>query len=101
MRSAVFGSSVHWLRRQSAVLLLGLTALGLAAGGLAWLAGARGTADLCWLIAAAIGLGYALWSAVDAIRHGRLGVDVIALLALSGAVAVREYLAAAVISVMR
>ena len=100
MRSAVFGSSVNWLRRQSAVLLLGLTALGLAGGGLAWLAGARAAADLCWLIAAAIGLGYALWSAVDAIRHGRLGVDVIALLALSGAVAVREYLAAAVISVM-
>jgi len=81
-------------------LLLGLTALGLAAGGLAWLAGGRGAADTCWLIAAAVGLAYALWSAVDAIRHGRLGVDVIALLALTGAVAVREYLAAAVISVM-
>jgi P-type E1-E2 ATPase len=33
-------------------------------------------------------------------RPGRVGVDVIALLALAGAVAVREYLAAAVISVM-
>ena len=35
-----------------------------------------------------------------ALRHRRLGVDVIAVLALAGAPAVREYLAAAVISVM-
>ena len=80
--------------------MLGVTAVGLAAGGLAWLAGAGGVADTCWLASAAFGLGYALWSAADAIRHGRLGVDVIALLALAGAVAVREFLAAAVISVM-
>src|SRR5215472_9942696 len=86
--------------QRSAVLLLGLTAVGLAAGALAWLSGGRGVAHACWLVAAAFGLGYALWSAVDAIRHGRLGVDAIALLALAGAVAVREYLAAAVISVM-
>src|SRR5262249_32522033 len=36
----------------------------------------------------------------DALRHGRVGVDVIALLALTGALAVRELLAAAVIAVM-
>jgi heavy metal translocating P-type ATPase len=82
------------------VLLLGVTAIGLAAGGMARLAGGHGIADACWLVAAGFGLGYALWSAVDAIRRGRLGVDVIALLALAGAVAVREYLAAAVISTM-
>ncbi len=82
------------------MLLLVVTAAGLAAGGLAWLAGAGGVADACWLVSAAFGLGYALWSAVDSIRRGRLGVDVIALLALAGAVAVRELLAAAVISVM-
>ena len=100
MGSGLFRSPVRWLGRRSAVLLLGLTAIGLAAGGLAWLAGAKGAADTFWLIAAAAGLAYALWSAVDAVRRGRLGVDVIALLALAGAVAVREYLAAAVISVM-
>ena len=77
-----------------------MTTVGLAAGGLAWLAGAGGVADTCWLVSAAFGLGYALWSAAGAIRRGRLGVDVIALLALAGAVAVRELLAAAVISVM-
>jgi heavy metal translocating P-type ATPase len=89
-----------WLRRRAAVLLLAVTTVSLAAGGLAWLVSGRGVADACWLVAAAFGLGYALWSAVDAIRRGRLGVDVIALLAVAGAVAVREYLAAAVISVM-
>ncbi len=100
MSSVLLRRAAGWFGRRSAVLLLGVTAIGLAAGGSAWLAGAGGVADACWLVAAAFGLGYALWSAVDAIRHGRLGVDVIALLALAGAVAVREYLAAAVISVM-
>ncbi|HEX6519435.1 MAG TPA: heavy metal translocating P-type ATPase [Streptosporangiaceae bacterium] len=100
MRNVLSGLAAGWLGRRSAVLLLGVTAAGLAAGGVAWLAGAHGIADGCWLVSAAFGLGYALWSAVDGIRRGRLGVDVIALLALAGAVAVREFLAAAVISVM-
>ena len=82
------------------MLLLGVTAAGLAAGGLVWLVGESEVADACWLVTAAFGLGYVLWSAVDAIRRRRLGVDLIALLALAGAVAVREYLASAVISVM-
>jgi heavy metal translocating P-type ATPase len=93
-------SAAGWLGRRSAVLLLVVTVAGLAAGGLARLAGAGGAADWCWLVSAGLGLGYALWSAADSLRRGRLGVDVIALLALAGAVAVRELLAAAVISVM-
>ncbi|HLI40577.1 MAG TPA: heavy metal translocating P-type ATPase [Streptosporangiaceae bacterium] len=89
-----------WLARRTAPLLLAVTAAGLAAGGLAELAGGGGAADLAWLAAAACGLGYALWATADSLRRGRLGVDVIALLALGGAVAVGELLAAAVISVM-
>ena len=100
MRRGLLRSAAGWLGRRSAALLLGVTAVGLVAGGVALLAGAHGVADGCWLVSAAFGLGYALWSAADGIRHGRLGVDVIALLALAGAVAVREFLAAAVISVM-
>ena len=101
MRSvALLRSAVGWLGRRSAVLLLSVTAAGLAAGGLAWLTGAGGVADGCWLVSAGLGLAYALWSAADSLRRGRVGVDVIALLALAGAVAVRELLAAAVISVM-
>ena len=89
-----------WLGRRTALLLLVATASGLAAGGLARLAGAGAVADAAWLATAALGLGYALWSMADSILRGRLGVDVIALLALGGAVAVGELLAAAVISVM-
>ena len=89
-----------WLRRRSALVLLIVTLSGLVAGGLARLAGAGAIADAAWLATAACGIGYALWSAVDSVRHGRVGVDVIALLALAGAVATRELLAAAVVSVM-
>jgi heavy metal translocating P-type ATPase len=89
-----------WLGRRAALLLLVATASGLTAGGLARLAGAGAVADAAWLATAAVGLGYALWSAADSILRGRLGVDVIALLALGGAVVVGELLAAAVISVM-
>jgi cation transport ATPase len=89
-----------WLRRRSALVLLVVTVSGLAAGGLARLVGADTVADAAWLAAAACGLGYSLWSAADSLRHGRLGVDVIALLALAGAIAVGELLAAAVIAVM-
>ena len=97
---ALLRLAAGWLGRRSALLLLVVTAAGLAAGGGAWLAGAGGFADGCWLVSAGLGLAYALWSAADSLRRGRLGVDVIALLALAGAVAVRELLAAAVISVM-
>jgi heavy metal translocating P-type ATPase len=88
------------LRRRSALVLLVVTVSGLAAGGLARLVGAGTVADVAWLAAASCGLGYSLWSAADSLRHGRLGVDVIALLALAGAIAVGELLAAAVIAVM-
>jgi heavy metal translocating P-type ATPase len=89
-----------WVRRRSALALLVVTLSGLATGGLARLAGADAIADAAWLASAACGLGYAVWSAADSLRRGRLGVDVIALLAVAGAAAVGEVLAAAVISVM-
>jgi heavy metal translocating P-type ATPase len=82
------------------VVLLALTTTCLAVGGAMRLAGAGSAADATWLAAAAVGIGYALWAMADALRHGRVGVDLIALLALAGAIAVGELLAAAVISVM-
>ncbi len=89
-----------WLVRQSAPLLLVVTTAGMIAGGLARLAGAGGVADAVWLGAAVCGLAYSFWIAAIGIARGRLSVDVIALLALAGAIAVDELLAAAVISVM-
>ena len=89
-----------WLAQRSAPLLLAVTTAGLAAGGAAWLADASRAADAAWLASAACGLAYAIWAAVASVARGRLSVDVIALLALAGAIAVDELLAAAVISVM-
>jgi heavy metal translocating P-type ATPase len=100
MMMAIPRRTWEWLRRRSASALLVATLSGLAAGGVARLAGADTIADTAWLASAACGLGCAVWSAAESLRRGRLGVDIIALLALAGAVAVGELLAAAVISVM-
>jgi heavy metal translocating P-type ATPase len=89
-----------WLTRHAAVVLLAATVAGLLAGGLLWLAGAAHAADLAWLAVGGCGAAYALWAMADSVRQHRLGIDVIALLAVAGALAVREFLAAAVIGVM-
>ncbi|TCB92136.1 cadmium-translocating P-type ATPase [Micromonospora zingiberis] len=81
------------------VPLTGLTALVLVGAGL-WLSGRRGAADLVW---AAVTLTALLPAAVSVLRdlwRRRFGVDVIAVLALAGALGVGEYLAGAVIAVM-
>jgi cation transport ATPase len=90
----------EWLVRRSALLLLVVTTAGMAVGAVASLAGASGVAGAAWLGVAACGLAHSFWIAAASIAHGRLSVDVIALLALAGAIAVDELLAAAVISVM-
>src|SRR5579859_3724288 len=89
-----------WLSRHAAVGLLIVTVAGLAAGLLLRLAGAAHAGDLAWFAVGGCGAAYALWAMADSLRHRRLGVDVIALLAVAGALAVREFLAAAVIGVM-
>ena len=89
-----------WLAGRSAVLMLTLAASGLLAGVALHLGGAGGAGNALWAAAGAAGAVYALWAVADAFRHGRVGVDVIAVLALAGALAVGELLAAAVISVM-
>ena len=82
------------------IALLVLMILGLVLGGALRLAGAGDAANTAWLVTGACGAAFALWTMADSLRHGRIGVDVIALLALVGAIAVGELLAAAVISVM-
>ena len=57
-------------------------------------------ADYLWLAAAAIGLILSVSSLLRGLHQRRIGVDAIAVLALVGAVAIEEYFAAAVISVM-
>ncbi len=89
-----------WLDRYSALVLLVLTGSGLAAGVGLSLAGAGAAGDAAWFASGACGGVYALWELVQTLRQGRVGVDVIAVLALAGTLAWDELLAAAVISVM-
>jgi heavy metal translocating P-type ATPase len=92
-----------WRRRARAHLemaLLYLTAALLGLGGVLQLVGLAPAGDALWVAAGSVGAAYAAWNVFDSLRRGRLGVDIIALLALVGAILVGEYLAAAVISLM-
>lgn len=80
--------------------LLAVTLAALAAGGVAWLLGAHTVADGCWIAGTVAALGPAIWWVIAALRSRRLGVDILAVLSLAGALAVGEYLAGALIGVM-
>ncbi len=88
------------LTRLSPWALLAISTLGLATGGTLYSAGLHVEADVAWLSVSALGILLSVTAMIRSIRKGRVGVDVIALLALVGAVMVREYLASAVIGVM-
>ncbi len=81
-------------------LLLAGTVVALAAGGAFRLIGAPGAADLCWALGTAAAVGPAVGWVLGALRHGRAGVDLIAVLALGGTLAVGEYLAGSLIALM-
>lgn len=86
--------------RLKAFVLLALTVSGLLAGALLHLAGAGAAGDVAWAAVTCVALVPAIGWVVSALRGGRLGVDAIAVLALAGTLAVREYLAGALIGVM-
>ena len=76
----------------STVLLLG--------GGLAWLLSTQAPARILWILGTVLGLVFSVFWTVGAIRRRQLSVDVIAVLALAGALAVNEPFAGAMITVM-
>lgn len=80
--------------------LVVLTVGALAAGALAWLLDARDAADTCWAAGTLIAIVPAAAWVLSALRQGRLGVDLIAVLSLAGTLWVGEYLAGALIAVM-
>ncbi|GLP81531.1 heavy metal translocating P-type ATPase [Mycobacterium antarcticum] len=80
--------------------LVVVTVVALAAGGIAWLAGARSVADGCWIAGTLVALVPAVVWVLLALRKGRLGVDLIAVMSLVGTLLVGEYLAGALIGVM-
>ncbi|MCL6732685.1 heavy metal translocating P-type ATPase [Streptomyces neyagawaensis] len=86
-------------RRLEPVLLV-VTAAALAGGGIAWLVDAPNVADLLWALATVAAVVPAVWWVLAALRRGQAGVDLIAVLALGGTLAVGEYLAGALIALM-
>jgi len=86
----------HLVRSGSLVVAL----VGLAVGGVAALAGATSLATVCWIVTAVLGVALSTTWVVQALRHGRLGVDLIALAALIGTLLIGEHLAGALITVM-
>jgi heavy metal translocating P-type ATPase len=84
----------------SATVFLVLSVVGIATGGAFRLAGSTHAADLAWAITTAVGLVPIAWEVVVGVARRQPGVDVIAVLAMGGALALREYLAGAVIALM-
>jgi heavy metal translocating P-type ATPase len=80
-------------------LLVTVTAAVLA-GGVLWAAGLPSAAGLIWAAVTVIGLLPAAAWVLRSLWHRQVGVDIIAVLALAGALVVREFLAGAVITLM-
>ncbi|MGZ8438783.1 MAG: heavy metal translocating P-type ATPase [Candidatus Limnocylindrales bacterium] len=88
------------LARAAEAALLPFTAICLAAGAAAHVLGQPSVGDSLWILATVVSAGrLAVGIAVDLIA-GSTGVDIVALLAMAGSVALGEYLAGAVIAVM-
>ena len=81
-------------------LLLIVSIVLLASGGVLYVTGFDAVANGIWAAATLLGVFPAAWWVIDAARHRRLGVDALAVLALVGTLLVGEYLAGAVITVM-
>jgi heavy metal translocating P-type ATPase len=88
----------RWLAPSSIYLALSL--VGIAGGGVLWLADAHDSANLVWAVTTAIGIPPLAWEVLRGILRRQPGVDLIALLALIGALAFEEYLAGALIAFM-
>jgi heavy metal translocating P-type ATPase len=74
--------------------------VGIVTGAILYPLAGAGAADVAWAVTVAIMLVPLTWSVARSLLHGDLGVDVIALLAMAGALALGEYLAGAVIALM-
>jgi len=88
------------LRASKETLLFAVSTVLLLAGGAAWLQNADTPARYLWLAGNVLGLGFSIFWTINALRRGRLSVDVIAVLALAGAIVVNEPFAGAMITVM-
>ena len=79
---------------------LAVALAGLGAGSAAHLAGAAEQGDGLWAVTAGPALVSTAWSVGAGVRRRQPGVDIVAVLALAGCLAVGEFLAGAVIALM-
>ncbi|WP_212828922.1 heavy metal translocating P-type ATPase [Polymorphospora rubra] len=93
------GGAARWRRWRDFAPLAGLTVVVLVGAGL-WLGGRRAAADVCWSAAALVTLLVTLRWLLRSLRQRRIGVDVIATLALVSTLLTGEYLAGAVVALM-
>ena len=91
-----------WPRLRSLVepALVVVTVAALVLGGVAWLIGWRAVADGCWVAGTLAAVVPAVVWVIAALRRGRAGVDLLAVLSLVGTLLVGEYVAGALIAVM-
>lgn len=89
-----------WLRGNRATLLFVASTALLVLGGVARLAPAPAIADAAWIAGTVLGLVFSAATTVAAVHRRRPSVDVIAALALAGALAVDEPFAGVMITVM-
>ncbi len=88
------------VRRHLETVVLIVSSLLLAGGAVAWWTSAPDAATALWVAGTILGLILALAATLDAARHRRPTVDVIAVLALAGSLAVDEPLAGAIVTLM-
>ncbi len=93
-------SRVTRLRASKETLLFSISTVLLIAGGVTWLMDADTPTRVLWIAGNVLGLGFSIFWTISAIRRGQLSVDVIAVLALAGAIVVNEPFAGAMITVM-
>lgn len=89
-----------WLRDRVQLLLFVSSTVLLLGGGAAWLTGASWLAEPLWVAGTLLGLVFSIAWTAAAIRRREPSVDIIALLALAGALWVNESFAGAMITVM-
>lgn len=89
-----------YLRDHIESLLFGASVILLAGGGAAWLLGWHPVAAILWAAGTILGLVFAVAWLAGALRRRQVSVDVIAVLALAGALWVSEPFAGAMITVM-
>ena len=80
--------------------LLAVTSIGIVAGAVAAAAGNDTLRDVAWVATILVALVPVTWNIVRDLIAGHAGVDVVAILAMAGALALGEFLAGAVIGLM-